>query len=460
MLKPLKGFCNNHSKSLSEGELSMKHSIGIRIENKDQTERRAPLTPAHVKKVVAEYGVEVLLEPSPNRVFTEEEYRQAGAKITSDLNHCNIIFGVKEIPKENLAPGLTYCFFSHTIKAQPFNMPMLKKIMNLGVTLLDYELVKDKKGVRKIFFGNFAGYAGMINSLWALGQRLQWEGINTSLKKIKQAKQYESLNAAETAVKEVGEEIRRNGLPVSVTPLICGFTGYGRVSCGAQHIFDLLPVVQIPAGELAEFIKKGNFSSKTLYKVEFHERDMFAPKGDHAFELQDYFSHPGKYRGKFEQYVPFLTMIVNGIYWEPRCPRLVTKKYLREHFQTHKTPRLRVIGDISCDIDGSIEMTVKAANSANPLYVFDPRTEKIKDGWEGSGVVMMTVDKLPAELPREASDFFGNALLPFIPALAAANFTTPFEKLQLPEEFKNAIIVHKGQLTPPFEYLREHVETL
>jgi alpha-aminoadipic semialdehyde synthase len=235
MLKPLKGFCNNHSKSLSEGELSMKHSIGIRIENKDQTERRAPLTPAHVKKVVAEYGVEVLLEPSPNRVFTEEEYRQAGAKITSDLNHCNIIFGVKEIPKENLAPGLTYCFFSHTIKAQPFNMPMLKKIMNLGVTLLDYELVKDKKGVRKIFFGNFAGYAGMINSLWALGQRLQWEGINTSLKKIKQAKQYESLNAAETAVKEVGEEIRRNGLPVSVTPLICGFTGYGRVSCGAAY---------------------------------------------------------------------------------------------------------------------------------------------------------------------------------------------------------------------------------
>jgi alpha-aminoadipic semialdehyde synthase len=438
----------------------MNNSIGIRIENKDQTERRAPLTPGHIRKIVAEYGIQVWVEPSPNRVFTADEYRQAGAKITSELNDCNIIFGIKEIPKENFAPRQTYCFFSHTIKAQPFNMPMLKKMINLGDTLLDYELVKDDKGVRKIFFGNFAGYAGMINSLWALGQRLYWEGINTPLQRIKQANQYESLRAAETAVKKVGEEIRQNGLPASITPLICGFTGYGQVSRGAQHIFDLLPVVQIPAGELAAFFQKGDFSSNTLYKVEFHERDMFAPAGDHPFGLQDYFSHPEKYRGKFEQYVPFLTMIVNGIYWEPRCPRLVTKEFLREHFQSRETPRLRVIGDISCDIDGSIEMTVKATNSANPLYVFDPQTEKIVDGWEGPGVVMMAVDKLPAELPREASDFFGNALLPFIPLLAKADFAAPFEKLELPPEFKRAVIVHKGQLTPDFEYLREHIEKL
>lgn len=436
----------------------MKNCIGIRQENKDITERRAPLTPNHVQKIVDGYGVEVIIEPSQNRVFIEEEYRQAGARISADLSACNIVFGVKEIPKSNFSPNQAYCFFSHTIKAQSYNMPMLKKILEMGDTLLDYELVKDEKGVRKIFFGNFAGFVGMINSLWALGQRLLWEGIDTPLKNIKQAKNYHGLEEAKAAVREVGEAIKKQGLPKSITPLICGFTGYGQVSHGAQQIYDLLPVVQISPEELSEFVEKGDYSANTLYKVEFQEKQMFKPKADQPFELQDYFSHPEKYRGQFEQYVPYLTLIVNGIYWEPRCPRLVTKQYLRELFASEEKPRLRAIGDISCDIDGSIETTVKATNSANPLFVFDPASEKVSDGWQGPGIVMMTVDKLPTELPREASDFFGNALLPFIPALSAADFTAPFEKLNLPPEFQKAVIAHRGQLTTDFEYLREHVE--
>lgn len=436
----------------------MKNCIGIRRENKDVTERRAPLTPEHVQKIVHDYGVEVIVEPSQNRIFKEEEYRRAGAKISADLGDCNIIFGVKEIPKSNFSPNQTYCFFSHTIKAQSYNMPMLKKIMEMGDTLLDYELVKDEKGVRKIFFGNFAGYAGMINSLWALGQRLLWEGIDTPLKNIQQAKNYPGLEEAKTAVRNVGKAIEKQGLPKSITPLICGFTGYGQVSRGAQQIYDLLPVVQISPEELSNFVENGDYSANTLYKVEFQEKHMFKPTTDQPFELQDYFTHPEKYRGQFEQYVPCLTLIVNGIYWEPRCPRLVTKQYLRELLAAEEKPRLRVIGDISCDIDGSIETTVKATNSANPLYVYDPAAENITDGWQGPGIVMMTVDKLPTELPREASDFFGNALLPFIPGLSEVDFILPFQKLNLPAEFKKAVIVHRGQLTPDFEYLREHVE--
>lgn len=442
----------------------MKNCIGIRQENKDLTERRAPLTPPQVQKLIAELGLKVLVEPAANRVFSEEEYRRAGAVITQDLRESNIIFGIKEIPKENLAPRQTYIFFSHTIKGQPHNMPMLKKIMELGDNLLDYELVKNEQGIRQIFFGNFAGYAGMIDSLWALGERLRWEGFETPLHHIKPAHRYPSLGEAENAIREVGREIQQKGLPRELVPLVCGFTGYGRVSKGAQHIFDLLPVVQIPAQELSTFMQKGDFSANTLYKVEFHERDMVRLKADyspgHTFDLQNYFSHPEKYEGQFAQYVPHLTMIINGIYWEPRYPRLVTKSSLRELFRQESRPRLRVIGDISCDIDGSIEMTVKATNSLNPLYVFEPFSEKISDGWEGPGVVVMAVDKLPAELPREASDFFGNSLLPYIPQLAAADFGQPFPQINLPEMFKKALIVHQGALTPDFRYLEQHLKNL
>ncbi len=442
----------------------MKNCIGIRQENKDLTERRAPLTPPQVQKLVAELGLKVLVEPAPNRVFKEEEYRRAGAVITPDLRECNIIFGIKEIPKENLAPRQTYFFFSHTIKGQPYNMPMLKKIMELGDTLLDYELVKNEQGIRKIFFGNFAGYAGMIDSLWALGERLRWEGLETPLQKIRPAHRYASLEEAETAIREVGQEIQQKGLPRELVPLVCGFTGYGRVSQGAQHIFDLLPFEQIPAAGLSAFMQKGDFSANTLYKVEFHEQDMARLKpgqgAGKSFELQDYFSHPEKYEGQFEQYVPHLTMIINGIYWEPRYPRLLTKSYLRQLFRQESRPRLRAIGDISCDIDGSIEMTVKATNSLNPLYVFDPFSEKISDGWEGPGVVVMAVDKLPAELPREASDFFGNSLLPYIYELAAADFEQPFQHVNLPEMFKKSLIVHQGSLTPDFRYLETHLKNV
>ncbi|RMF61017.1 MAG: hypothetical protein D6748_02705 [Calditrichaeota bacterium] len=440
----------------------MKNCIGIRRETKDTTERRAPLTPAQVEKLVKKHGIRVIVEPSPQRVFTEEEYQKRGAEISEDLRECNIIFGVKEIPIPDLEPEQTYCFFSHTIKAQPYNMPMLKKILELKDTLLDYELVKDHNHRRTIFFGNFAGYAGMIDSLWALGRRLQWEGYHTPFAEIQPAHQYESLEAAKAAIREVGNQIREHGLPPALTPFVCGFTGYGQVSKGAQEIYDLLPSIQISAGELTEFFRKKEFDSTHVYKVEFHKYDMFEPIPGQAhideFTWFEFNEHPEFFQGKFEQYVPYLTMLINGIYWEPRYPRLLSKKYLKELFQKETTPRLRIIGDITCDIEGSIEATVKATNSRNPVYVYHPETGEALDGWEGRGVVILAVDKLPTELPRESSEFFGNSLLPYVPGLAAADFNVPFEALELPEGFKEAVIVHQGKLTPSFQYLKPAVQ--
>ncbi len=437
----------------------MKGVIGIRKETKDHTERRAPLTPQQVKRLVEEYRIRVIVEPSEHRFFREEEYRAAGAEISTDLSDCHVIFGVKEIPVTDLQARRVYCFFSHTIKGQPYNMPMLKRILQLRDTLLDYELVVDEKGKRLIYFSDFAGYAGMIDTLWALGRRLLWEGIETPFGRIRQAIEYGCLEAARQAVRKVGETIAATGLPRTIVPLIVGFTGRGHVSQGAQSIVDLLPHEELQPEELPAFFAAGQFSSKKVYKVRFLKEHLYEPiHPDTPFDRELLMTHPERFRSRFEHFVPYLTVIVNGIYWEPRFPRILTRAFLRQLFNRQKRPLLRVIGDITCDVEGSLETTVKAANSLHPVYVFDPLIPRVEDGFAGRGVVVLAVDKLPTELPREASEAFGKALLPFVPRLATVEFDRVFERLELPPAFQGAVIAHQGKLTPKFRYLENFLK--
>jgi alpha-aminoadipic semialdehyde synthase len=437
----------------------MEGIIGIRREDKDETERRSPLTPEQIKVLIKEHSIVVKIEPAVNRIFTESDFKKAGAIISSDLTNCNVIFGVKEIPTKDLNPQQTYCFFSHTIKGQPHNMPMLKRMLDLKDTLLDYEVVLDQSGKRLIFFGNFAGYAGLIDTFWALGRRLDWEGIANPFSKILQANNYESLEDARAAFRRLAKEIQKDGIPVPLVPLVCGITGYGHVSQGAQEIFDLLPHEVLDPHKLPEFFDRKKFSDRKIYKVIFKESDLVVPRDLKAeFKLQEYYQHPEKYTSVFKNYVPYFTMIVNGIYWEEKYPRLITKNFLKNWFQKNPKPRLRVIGDISCDINGSMECTIKATNSEHPLYVYNPLNETATDGYAGEGIVVLAVDKLPTELPREASDYFGKELLPFVPQLARTNFQVPFEQLQLPAEFKKAVIAHQGQLTPDYKYLAKLIK--
>lgn len=436
----------------------MQNVIGIRRENKDLSERRAALTPLQVQYLITDKNLKVVVEPSANRVFPDNDYQRAGAIVSKNLSDCNIILGVKEIPIPDFLPKKAYCFFSHTIKGQPQNMPMLKHILDLRDTLLDYEKVTDKAGRRLIFFGRYAGLAGMIDSLWALGKRFEWEGIMSPFSELKYASNYSSLAKAKEAVQEIGKRIRSEGLPKNITPLICGFTGYGHVSQGAQEIYDLMPTMEIHAAELETYFSRRKPSNRVLYKVVFKEEDLVEPRNkSHSFNLQHYYHYPNEYQGKFERFAHYLTLIINGIYWDPHYPRLLTKKYLHQLFQKNQSPRLKVIGDITCDIDGSIECNVKATNSTNPVYVYHPASEKMTYGWEGTGVVVLAVDKLPAEIPAESSASFGEALFPFVPALAKANFDLPFSRSDLPEAFRRATIAHAGKLTPQYQYIKEFI---
>ena len=433
------------------------HKIGIRHEDKYVMERRVALIPEHVKQLV-EQGIEVQVERSPKRIFKDAEFEAVGAKLVDKLTEPDLILGVKEMPMDFFEHQKTYIFFSHTIKGQSYNMPLLKRMMEKEINLIDYEKVTNEKGQRLIFFGRFAGLAGMINSLWSAGQRYAELGIDTPFLHIQQTHHYNSLEEAKEVVAAVGEKIKTEGLPEQLSPFVVGITGYGNVSKGAQEILSLLPVEEISPKELLVLEQRNDLSNKKVYQVVFKEEDLSKPlEAGKDFELQEYYQHPERFEGQFEQYIPHMNILMNCMYWDDRYPRIVTKDYLEGLFKDGN-PRLTVIGDVTCDPDGSIEITHKGTEIEDPVFVYNPFTREPTMGFKGEGILVMAVDILPSELPRESSRAFSDALVDFVPDIAAADYNRDFETLDVPAPFKRAMILHRGRLTPDFEYLKEHLK--
>lgn len=436
----------------------MAKAIGIRREDKYQWERRAPLTPAHIAKLV-QAGLEVYVQPSALRVFPEEAYREAGAIVQEDLSPCSTIVGVKEVPLEVFQRGKTYLFFSHTAKGQPYNMPMLKRMMEMECQLVDYERILDDQGRRLVLFGRHAGLSGMLESLHALGQRLAAEGLADAQNPfigLKQPYQYQDLNEAKTHLQSVGDRIAQDGLPASLAPLVVGFLGYGNVSRGAQEMLDCLPVTDLQP-EMLFALERHAPSARTVYKVVFAEKDTVAAvDGSTEFSVEHYWKHPEGYRSIFSRYLPYLSVLINGIYWEKRYPVLVTVEDMKKLYGGQKPPALRVIGDITCDIEGAIALTRKSTLPDLPCYVYDTTNDTIEDGVTNlRGPVIMAVDILPTEFPVDASESFGDTLLSFLPAVAAADPGSDFGDWDLPEPIKRAAILHRGKLTETYRYLEK-----
>ncbi len=430
--------------------------IGLRFEDKYEMERRVALVPDHVK-YLHDLGIEFEVRKSGKRIFTDAEYEQAGAVVVDRIPDADIILGVKEMPIDYFKEHHTYIFFSHTIKGQEYNMPLLKNMMEHKINLIDYERVTDESGKRLIFFGRFAGLAGMINALWSAGQRYKEFGIETPFLKLQQTHQYSSLEEAKAVVEEIAETIRENGLPLQIEPIVVGFTGYGNVSRGAQEILDILPVQNISPEELLHFSNQGFPDNKLIYKVVFKESDLSKPVDkSKAFVLQEYYDNPELFESQFEKYIPHLTILMNCMYWDDRYPVLVSKDYLEKLFADGQ-PKLVVIGDVTCDPDGSIECTHKGTEIEDPVFVYNPTTRQPVMGFKGEGILVMAVDILPSELPRESSQTFSDALVGYIPELAEADFKVPFEDLKIPAPLKRAMILHHGELTPDYQYLKDYI---
>ncbi|PKP51165.1 MAG: hypothetical protein CVT92_13415 [Bacteroidetes bacterium HGW-Bacteroidetes-1] len=433
----------------------MYKTIGIRHEDKYVMERRVAIAPEHVEKLVKK-GLSFVVESSDKRIFKDEEFVCAGAKVVRSLKEATVVFGVKEMPSKFFEEGKTYVFFSHVIKGQSYNMPMLKAMIDKKCNLIDYEKIENDEGKRLIFFGKFAGLAGAINSLWSYGQRLKIQGITNPFEILKQAHLYSSLMEAKAVVSKIGYEISTKGLPGSLSPMVIGLTGDGNVSKGAQEILNLLPSIEITAEQLLQMNQK-EAPNNIIYKVIFRENDLSIPIDPNTkFDLQHYYSHPELYVNQFDKYIPNLSVLLNCMYWDSKYPRIITKDYLEQLYMQGE-PKLKVIGDITCDPDGSVECTHKGTEIEDPVFVYDPVSRKPSMGFSGNGILIMAVDILPSELPRESSISFGDALLPYITTIAEADFAADYEHLKLPISIKKALILHNGQLTPSFKYISKYL---
>jgi len=427
--------------------------VGIRREDKNRWEARIPLIPDDIARLRSE-GFDIRVQSSGRRAFGDAELAQLGVPVTAELDDCDVVLGVKEMPPETFRRRTTYVFFSHVIKGQPYNMPMLRRLMEQECTLIDYERIVDDEGRRKVAFGFHAGLAGAIDTLWALGQRWAQLGVQTPLERLQPAHAYGSLHAAKTAISAVAQACREDPQFETQAPIILGVTGYGRVAQGVHEILDVLEPVEVPPEELGSV----DCSRSQFVRVRFEERHFAEPLDHSPFDRERYYAEPEAFRGIFgSRYLPHLTGLFNAIYWEPRYPRLVREADLRALYAVEHRPRLRVIGDISCDIEGSIEVTKKATDPSEPVFVWDVDRRAALDGFEGRGPVIMAVDILPTELPREASEAFSSALAPLLPALATHDFDGGVDGL--PSELRRAVILDRGRLTADYDYLAAHVAT-
>ena len=441
----------------------MSLTIGIRREDKNEWERRVPLVPADLRALQDEHGLRFVVQPSPVRVVGDQEYRTSGIEVRESLDAASVIFAVKEIPVELLRAGKVYAYFSHVIKGQPHNMPMLGRLIELGCSLLDYETIVDERGRRLIFFGLHAGYAGMIEGLWCFDRRLRSRGRSSPFEGVLHAYEYRNLEHARAELEPIAERLRRRAPEAG--PLILGIAGYGNVARGCQEILGWLGAVEVGVDQLGDLAAGRSPAPAPLLTVVFKEEHMVEPLADEEtgivppFELQDYYDRPERYRGRFEDYLPHLDMLINAAYWDERYPRLVTRRWARESYGGDQEPRLQVIADISCDLEGGVELTLESTQPDAPCFTYDVKRDAIEMGYAGPGPVVMAVDNLPCELPLESSEEFSRVLRDMVPAIAAADWRDDFEALDLPPHLKRAVIVHRGELTPDYRYLKDHLET-
>lgn len=436
----------------------MKKTLGIRREDKNKWERRVPIIPEDLKELEKQHGITAVVQPSDLRIYPDDAYKNIGIDVQEDLSGVDTVFAVKEIPTALLAQGKTYIYFSHTIKGQPYNMDMLRRLMELKCNLIDYERIVNEKNQRLIFFGAHAGYAGIIETLFAFAKKMQLKGIQSPLDDIRQAYEYSSLEDAKEKIKTIADTISQEGLPEEICPLIVGFAGYGNVSQGAQEIFDILPVKDITPAELENLRQSGDADRHCLYKVVFKEQDMVKPiTGE--FNLQDYYDHPENYESVMGTHLPHLDILVNCIYWTEKYPRIITRSYLQDQWKTGSNFNLTVVGDISCDIEGSIEITRDATMPDNACFTYLPEKDDFEDDIIEDGITVMAIDNLPCEFSKEASMFFSNVLKDFANDIVCADYGLPFEDLALPYPIKKALILHNGQLTGDYKYMEKFIES-
>jgi saccharopine dehydrogenase (NAD+, L-lysine forming) len=396
--------------------------IGIIREGKIPPDARVPLTPQQCAFLQHAYDIQVAVQHSPIRCYTDAEYVAAGIALAHDLSDCDVLLGIKEVPIEQLMPNKIYFFFSHTIKKQPHNQRLLQTILAKNIQLIDYEVLTNEKGERLIAFGHFAGMVGAHNGLVGYGLRTQ----KYDLPRLKDFHEYaEAVDFYRT--------LRLPAMKIVVT-------GTGRVALGAVQVLRDMGVKEVSPIDFLE--KKTRKAVFTQLSSQYYVRR----KGGGLFDKQHFYRRPHLYESTFAPYWKVADIFINGIFWENDAPAFFTLKDLRD-----KTFHIKTIADVTCDIApiASIPCTLRASTIAEPFFGFDRKKHIETAPFQKNGIDMMTIDNLPSELPRDASSYFGDRFLQRI---------LPELEKKSSRILDRATITKHGKLTDRYMYLSDYVK--
>jgi len=428
--------------------------VGILPESKNVWERRAPLRPKDVAWLI-EKKIPVEVASSPLRIYKDSQYSRSGAKVVSKFKKANLLVGIKEPPADSLIPNSIYMVFSHTTKGQAYNLKLLESFIKKKITLIDYEQIIGSLGQRLVYFGRYAGICGMIDTLHVFGRRAELQGVPNPFSDLRNAAHYGNFNSAKTTLRSIVKRIRKKGFDKRLVPFVIGILGHGNVSRGAQEALDEMGAVEIHPKDMRHLTKNRNSHIKKIYKLVFQREEKLHSKKGKNFYFEEYLSHPERFESNMEKYLPFLNILVNASYWDKRYPRLLPEPMLRKVLCAKRNSRLSVIGDLTCDIEGTVEITKTVTTPSRPAFVYDPVSRKTNNDLSSRGIAVMAIDNLPCEFPRESSVEFAEQIRDFVYQIAAHGITDVTNHNALPNVVRNAVITQGGRLTQQFNYLKK-----
>lgn len=396
--------------------------FGIIKERKNPPDRRVVLSPNACQNVLSEHeGATIVVEESDIRVFADQEYQKAGIPLTTEIGSADVLLGVKEVPIDALISDKKYFFFSHTIKKQPYNRDLLRAVLEKNISLYDHEVITNRSGNRLVAFGRYAGIVGAYNGIRALG-------IKENIFDIPKAKDQKDTKALINTLKSLN-------LP-NIKVLI---TGKGRVGNGAREI---LVGMQMREVDVDSFLKE-EFEEAVFCQIDV--LDYNKRKDGSILGENDFFTHPEAYKSDFKRFAKVTDLYMAGHFYGQGAPFIFTREDAKA-----KNFNIKVVADISCDIDGPVASTLRASTIEDPIYGYDPTTETEVEYQRETAIAVMAVDNLPAEIPRDASEGFGQAFVDYvIPAFFNGDKDGILERAQMTDG---------GRLTPRFAYLQDYVD--
>ena len=395
--------------------------IGLLREWKEPADKRAALTPDQCVQFTNKFPeIELVVEKSPDRTFSDQAYKKLGIAVVSDVSDCDILFGIKEVPIEKLISNKTYFFFSHTIKEQAYNRDLLRAILEKNITLIDYETLSWFEGGRILGFGKWAGIAGAYNAFLTWGKKTD---------KFTLPPAYETDDYEESI--RLLSELDLNRLRVV-------FTGNGRVADGIREVLEQMKLKECSP---QEFISQ---PPRNAYFTQLTSWDLYHRKDGGPWDIQHFYNNHEAYCCEFDNFLPYTDILINGIYWEESMPPLFSVKDTKQ-----SNFAIKVIADITCDVQGSVHITMEATNIYNPTFGWSKSEQKQVAPFGEDTIDIMAVTNLPTELPKNASEEFGSLLLEHILPLVARR-----DKQSI---LKRATITSNGKLTKNYQYLTNFV---